>query len=104
MKCRSCGSHASGLVRFCPGCGETLSQLGAEAGQLVARPTPQASDASERWFAAVRGNDKRPRRVEGVEMGVSAASLRLAEGGEETLEVTELLRAAAEDREWVSVE
>ncbi|MCB9762457.1 MAG: hypothetical protein H6739_21850 [Alphaproteobacteria bacterium] len=92
------------LVRFCPGCGEALSTLEVQDGQLVVRPTRQAADAREAWFAAVRGNEKVPRRVTRVEPGDRDAGLRLDEGGEDVLGYAELVTAAAEEREWVRVE
>lgn len=107
MKCRRCGSQASSLVRYCPGCGETLTELGAEHGQLVVRPSAQAADQPEAWFAAVSGlggNDKAPCRVEGVELRGADALLRVAGGRERSLGFKELLAASAEEREWVSVD
>lgn len=101
MKCRNCGTSATSLMRFCPGCGERLLEIEAVEGQVLARPTARATGEGERYLAVVRGGE--PCRVSSVIDEPRAVLVRVEGGREAEASWATLVKAAAEEREWFEV-
>lgn len=101
MKCRTCGTTATSLLRFCPGCGEQLLEIQAVAGQLLAKPTARCSGGVDRYLAVVRGGE--PCRVTSVVDEPKALIVRPDDGREAEAPWAALVRASAEEKEWFEV-
>lgn len=101
MKCRTCGTAATSLMRYCPGCGERLLDLEAIEGQLRARPTQRASDEGDRYLAVMKGGE--PRRVKEVVDEPRTLVVRLDDDREADAPWASLVRASAEEKEWFEV-
>lgn len=102
-----CGTSFSSVLLYCPGCGQPLFDLQAVEGQLVARPTGQARNATRRFFAVF--DQSRPVRVVdarhtagGVHLVVTRGEAPGAEPQEvEPFSAAAILAAAARDDETI---